>query len=136
VATFNLNGKYSIWWEDLKNIKGVCEEDLSWKQFEKYFWKKYLLERYFDEKAKEFYELKLGQLTIEEYVNKFLDLLKYVPYIKEEKAKAQRFISGLPKEYRNRIEFDEPKTLEDTIQKETYCHEQYGHQAESRGDWK
>ena len=122
VATFNLNGKASIWWEDLKNMKGVREEDLSWKRFEKYFRKKYLSERYFDEKAKEFYELKLGQLTME-YVNKFHDLLRYVPYIKAEKAKAQRFISGLPKEYRNRIEFDELKTLEDTIQKATYCHE-------------
>jgi hypothetical protein len=99
VATFNLNGKASIWWEYLKNIKGVREEDLSWKQFEKYFWKKYLSERYFDEKAKEFYELKLGQLTMEEYVNKFLDLLRYVPYIKAKKAKVQCFISGLPKEY-------------------------------------
>jgi hypothetical protein len=87
-------------------------------------------------KTKEFYELKLGQLTIEEYVNKFLDLLIYVPYIKAKKAKVQRFISGLPKEYRNIIEFDEPKTLEDTIRKATYCHEQYRHRAESRGDWK
>jgi hypothetical protein len=59
------------------------------------------LEKYFDEKAKEFYELKLGQLTIEEYVNKFLDLLRYVPYIKAKKVKVQFFISGLPKEYRN-----------------------------------
>jgi hypothetical protein len=134
VATFNLHGKASIWWEDLKNMKGVCEEDLSWKRFEKYFQKKYFSKRYFDEKAKEFYELKLGQLTMEEYVNKFLDLLRYVPYIKAEKAKAQRFISGLPKEYWNRIEFDEPKTLEDIIRKATYCHEQYGHQAESHGD--
>jgi hypothetical protein len=123
VATFNLNRKASIWWEDLKNMKGVREEDLSWKRFEKYFQKKYLSERYFNEKAKEFYELKLGQLTMEEYVNKFLNLLRYVPYIKAEKAKAQRFISGLPKEYGNRIEFDELKTLEDTIQKATYCHE-------------
>jgi hypothetical protein len=60
VATFNLNGKASIWWEDLKNVKGVREEDLSWEKFEKYFWKKYLSEKYFDEKTKEFYELKLG----------------------------------------------------------------------------
>jgi hypothetical protein len=37
VATFNLNGKASICWEDLKNVKGVHEEDLSWKKFEKYF---------------------------------------------------------------------------------------------------
>jgi hypothetical protein len=45
------------------------------------------LEKYFEEKTKEFYELKLGKITIEEYVNKFLDLLRYMPYIKEEKAK-------------------------------------------------
>jgi hypothetical protein len=74
-----------------------------------------LSEKYFDEKAKEFYELKLGQITIEEYVNEFLELLRYVPYIKAEKVKVKHFISGLPKEYQNRIEFDEPKTLEDTI---------------------
>jgi hypothetical protein len=98
VATFNLDGKASIWWEELKNMKGVREEDLSWKRFEKYFRKKYLSKIYFDEKAKEFYELKLGKLTIEEYVNKFLDLLRYVPYIKEEKVKEQRFIIGLLKE--------------------------------------
>jgi hypothetical protein len=136
VATFNLKGKASLWWEDLKNVKGVREEDLSWKQFEKYFWKKYLSEKYFNEKTKEFYELKLGQLTIEEYVNRFLNLLRYVPYIKAENEKVQRFISGLPKDYRNKIEFDEPKTLEDTIRKETYCQEQYGCRAEPREDWK
>jgi hypothetical protein len=65
----------------------------------------------------------MGQLTIDEYVNKFFDLLRYVPYIKAEKEKVQRFISGLPKDYRKRIEFDEPKTLEDTIRKANYCHE-------------
>jgi hypothetical protein len=90
-------------------------QDLSWEQFEKHFWKKYLSKKYFDEKTKEFYELKLGQLTIEKYVNKFLYLLRYVPYLKVEKAKVQCFISGLPKDYRDRIEFDEPKTLEGTI---------------------
>jgi hypothetical protein len=84
-------------------VKGVREEDLSWKQFEKYFRKKYFSKKYFNEKTKEFYELKLGQLTIEEYVNKFLDFLRYVPYIKEEKAKVQHFISGLPKEYWNKL---------------------------------
>ena len=136
VATFNLNGKASIWWEDLKNVKGIHEEDLSWEQFEKYFRKKYLSEKYFDKKTKEFYELKLGQLTIEEYVSRFLELLRYVPYIKAKKAKVQRFISGLPKDYQNRIDFDEPKTLEETIRKERYCYEQLGHRTKPRENWK
>jgi hypothetical protein len=37
LATFKLNGKASICWEDLNNVKGVREEDLSWERFEKYF---------------------------------------------------------------------------------------------------
>jgi hypothetical protein len=70
-------------------VKGIHENDLSWKQFEKHYKKKYLSEKYFDEKTKEFYEIKLGQLNIKEYIKKFLDLLKYVPYIKDEKVKFQ-----------------------------------------------
>jgi hypothetical protein len=89
IATFNLNGKASIWWEDLKNVKGIHEEDLSWEWFEKYFRKKYLSEKYFNKKTKEFYELKLEQRTIEAYANRFLELLRYVPYIKAEKVKVQ-----------------------------------------------
>jgi hypothetical protein len=103
VTTFNLNGKDSIWWEDLMNVKGIHKEDLYWEQFDKYFRKKYLSEKYFDEKTKEFYELKLGQRTIEEYASRFLKLLRYVPYIKLKKVKVQRFISGLPRTIRTRL---------------------------------
>jgi hypothetical protein len=136
IAIFNLNGKASIWWEDLRNVKGVHEKDLSWKQFEKYFRKQYLSEKYMDGKTKEFYELRLGQLTIDEFVNKFLELLRYVPYIKDEKEKMQRFISGLPQTYRDRIEFDEPKTLEEAIWKARYCYEQFGSKTRPHEDWK
>jgi hypothetical protein len=72
IAIFNLNGKASIWWEGLRNVKGFHAKDLSWKQFEKYFRKQYLSEKYMDGKTKEFYELRLGQLTIDEFFNKFL----------------------------------------------------------------
>jgi hypothetical protein len=136
MATFNLSGKPSIWWEDLKNVKWIHEEDLSWERFEKYFRTKYLSEKYFNEKTKELYELKLGKCTIEEYVSRFLELLRYIPYIKVEKEKVQRFINGIPKDYQNRIEFDESKTLEDTIQKAGYCYEQLGHQTKPREGWK
>jgi hypothetical protein len=60
IAIFNPNGKASIWWEDRRNVKGVHEKELSWKQFEKYFKKKYISEKYFDGKTNSFYELKLG----------------------------------------------------------------------------
>ena len=40
--------------------------------------------------------MRLGQQIMEEYENKFLELLRYVRYIKDEKVKIQCFISGLP----------------------------------------
>jgi hypothetical protein len=62
--------------------------------------------------------------------------MRYVPYIKDEKVKMQRFISGLPQSYRDIIEFDEPKTLEDTIQKARYFYEQFKSKTEPHEDWK
>jgi hypothetical protein len=136
IAIFNLNGKDSIWWEDLGNVKGVYEKDLSWKQFEKYFKKKYLSEKYFYGKTKEFYELKLGKLTIDEYIKKFLELMRYFPYIKDEKANMKRFISGLTQSYQDIIEFDETNTLEDTIRKERYCYEKFKSKTKPHEYWK
>jgi hypothetical protein len=101
----------------------------SWRRFEKYFKKECLSKRYYDENKKYFYELKLGQLTIDEYVKTFLDLTRFVPYIKDGKTKIQWFISGLPQYFQDRIEFDEPKTLEYTIRKERYCYEQFKQKA-------
>ena len=40
---------------------------------------------------------------MEEYVKKFLDLMRYVDCIKDEKIKIQRFLSGLPSFYKDRI---------------------------------
>jgi len=37
----------------------------------------------------------MGSMTDEEYMTKFLELLRYVPYLKVEKTKVQRFINGI-----------------------------------------
>ena len=61
---------------------------------------------------------------MDEYANKFLELLRYVRYIRDEKVKVQRFLSGLLQSYKDRIEFFEPRTLEEAIGKAKYCYEQ------------
>ena len=43
--------------------------------------------------------------------NKFLELLRYFWYIRDEKVKVQWFLSGLPQPYKERIEFYEPEFL-------------------------
>ena len=57
---------------------------------------------------------------MEKYENKFLELLRYVRYIKYEKVKIQRFLSGFPRSYKDIIEFYEPRTLEEAIRKAKY----------------
>ena len=61
---------------------------------------------------------------MEEYANKFLELLRYVRYIRDDKVKIQCFLSGLPQAYKDKIEFDEPRTLEEAIKKAKYCYDQ------------
>jgi hypothetical protein len=51
-------------------------------------------------------------------------LLKYVGFIKYEKVKVQRFLSGLPSFYKEKIQYDEPRTLTETIRKDKYLYEQ------------
>jgi hypothetical protein len=55
-----------------------------------------LSEHYYERKMKEFFELKLGTMTMEEYEKRFFEFLKYVDFIKDEKGEIQRFLSGLP----------------------------------------
>jgi hypothetical protein len=46
IDIFILNGGVSIWWEDLKELKGLKEIKLIWKYFDKYFKKACMLEKY------------------------------------------------------------------------------------------
>jgi len=75
-------------------------------EFERLFQKNYLFEIYYDDRENEFYELNMGSMTNEEDTNIFLELLRYVPYLKDAKEKIQKFISGLPAAYRDQIEFE------------------------------
>lgn len=62
------------------------EKEVSWEDFQKQFKSRYVSERYYDDRKKEFHESRLGQLTMDEFMTKFTNVLWYLPYIKEEEA--------------------------------------------------
>eukprot|EP00253_Pinus_taeda_P012064 PITA_12064 len=115
LAIFQLQGKATLWWEEVKIVKGVTEQNITWDNFQKFFKERYLTERFYDEKAREFHDLRLGQQTMDEFITRFTSLLRYIPYIREEKAKVQRFVSSLPLYMRERIEFDNPKSMDENF---------------------
>ena len=92
-------------------------------------------EQYYEERAKEFYELKLGSMTMKDLNSNFLSLLRYVPYLVDEKPKVQRFLSGLPYHIKDRIEYDNPKTLEEAMRKANFCFE-HNRKKENLANWK
>ena len=71
----------------MARVKRLDDRCVSWKQSKRYFQRKYLSEHYFERNMRELFDLKMGSLTMEEYEKKFLDLMRYVDCIKEEKIK-------------------------------------------------
>jgi hypothetical protein len=45
---------------------------------------------------KELFELKFGIMTMDEYERRFLELLRYFDFIKDDQTKIQLFLSALP----------------------------------------
>jgi hypothetical protein len=62
-----------------------------------------MLEKYYDKNMQDLFELKLGNMTMDGYERKFLELLRYMIFIRDEKVKIQRFLSGIPSFYKDKI---------------------------------
>ena len=105
-------------------VQHIKEKNVTWKEFKKHFEKKYLTKRYYDKKMKEFFELNLSSMTINEYERRFLELLKYVTFIKDETIKIHRYLSGLSSFISDKIQYDDPKTLEETIRRDKFLYDQ------------
>jgi hypothetical protein len=104
-----------MWWDQLVQVQHIKEKSVTWREFKKYFEKKYLTKRYYDKKMKELFELNLGSMTIDEYERSFLKMLKYVSFIKDEIVKIQSYLSGLTSFISEKIQYDDLKKLEEII---------------------
>jgi hypothetical protein len=125
-----------MWWDQLKQVEHVNESRITWKKFKKYFHKEYLSENFYDKKMQDFFELRLGSMTMLEYEKKFLGLLKYVKFICDDKVKIQIFLSVLPAFYKENIKYDELKTLTEAIKKAKYLYEQGQGRESLQKSWK
>ena len=65
-------------------VQHIDEKKVTWRELKRYIQKKYWTKWYCDKKMKELFELNLGSMTIDEYERIFLELLKYVSFIKDE----------------------------------------------------
>jgi hypothetical protein len=123
ISTYDLQGKETMWWDQLKKYNHLDEKRISWRKFKGYFQDKYFFEHYYERNMEYLFELKLGSMSMDEYEKRFFEMLKHVDFIKDEKVKIQRFLSGIPSFYSDEIQYDNPKTLEGTIRREKHIYE-------------
>jgi hypothetical protein len=53
----------------------------------------------------ECFEIMIGYMTMDKYEKIFTDLLRYVDFIKHEKVRIYRFLSGFSSFYKDKIQF-------------------------------
>ncbi|MQL80972.1 hypothetical protein Taro_013427, partial [Colocasia esculenta] len=76
-------------------------EQISWQQFLEAFLGEYLPDYVCPERRDLFHELVQGDLTVGQYYQRFLQLLRHVPHVPaSEQARTERFISGLRPDFR------------------------------------
>jgi hypothetical protein len=84
---------------------------------------------------KELFELNLGSMTIHEYQRRFLEFLKCVSFIKDETVNIQNYFSGMPSFISDKIQYDYPKTMEDTISRTKSLYDQHNGRPTFQKSW-
>jgi hypothetical protein len=125
IVFYQLKGKPSMWWDQLVQVQHIREKSVTYKELKNHFEKKYLTKRYYDKKMKEFFELKLGNMSIDGYERRFLEILKYVSFNKYETIKIHRYLNGMSYFINDKIQYDDRKNLEETIRRDKCLYDQH-----------
>ncbi|KAG8478886.1 hypothetical protein CXB51_028729 [Gossypium anomalum] len=82
------------WWNTLVSV--VPRERVTWEFFQIEFRKKYISQRFIDQKRKEFLELKQGSMSVTDYERKFVRLSRYArECVSSEAIMCKHFEDGL-----------------------------------------
>ena len=101
VATRLLEKRARTWWNSVKSRSTTPQ---TWPDFLREFDGQYFTYFHQKEKKREFFSLKQGNLTVEEYETRFNELMLYVPdLVKSEQDQASYFEEGLRNEIRERM---------------------------------
>ncbi|XP_012468723.1 uncharacterized protein LOC105786789 [Gossypium raimondii] len=87
------------WWKTLTSV--VPKERITWDFFQSEIQKKYISQRFIDQKRKEFLELKQGRMSITKYGQEFARLSRYArECVSTEEIMCKRFEDGLNEDIR------------------------------------
>ncbi|XP_021738194.1 uncharacterized protein LOC110704684 [Chenopodium quinoa] len=111
-AAMYLKEKADIWWRDNGDVISA-EANFCWETFKTKFREKFYPPFLRKQKAQEFINLQMNNMSITEYYNKFINLSRFAPeVVPTEELKAQRFEQGLTKQLQKDLAGKTFKTLD------------------------
>ncbi|KAF5445214.1 hypothetical protein F2P56_034280 [Juglans regia] len=102
-----LQGEAGIWWDTKRQLLALELGDvatLTWEQFKKEFDSSFFLETIKQQKALEFVNLTQGNMMVEQYAARFMELGRFALHlIGTEKMQARKFQDGLQPRIQNQV---------------------------------
>ncbi|XP_073137321.1 uncharacterized protein [Henckelia pumila] len=114
---FLLENMASKWWNSASAFMMAQQGCVTWADFRKAFSDLNFPPALRQEREVELLSLNQGEMTIDEYQQKFIDLLPFCPHVSESSAtKLDQFMLGLNQDIYERVAvFDNPSTYESLV---------------------
>ncbi|XP_022014933.1 uncharacterized protein LOC110914451 [Helianthus annuus] len=111
-----LNGALSWWNLQVQTLGEAAAYALTWNKLKELMRKKYCSRAEIQKLETEFWNLKMEGPKVAEYVQRFHDLSRVVPYLVEPEFKRiERFIWGLPPQILSMVTTSKPQTITEVI---------------------
>ncbi|XP_073119979.1 uncharacterized protein [Henckelia pumila] len=121
ILGFMLEGRARKWWRSTSTPFVAARGAVSWDEFRTAFQRFYFPPTLRQTKASELLNLRQGTMSIEEYKQKFFDLLSYCPHITESSmAKYDHFLQGLNPEIHRMVSVGSDMSFEGLV---NHCHQ-------------
>jgi hypothetical protein len=111
------------WWGNLERQLHLTPDTVSWELFEERFRRKYLPAFYEEQQIGAFHALVQGNITVEEYEIRFMELVKYVSHMDNDQRQAECFIYGLNLNIRAIVWMWKPSSVAEEVENVRYVEE-------------
>ncbi|KZV33889.1 hypothetical protein F511_11099 [Dorcoceras hygrometricum] len=96
LAVLQLREHAQRWWKGTSRVMRETGVVISWESFCAAFRQEYTPESFYNNREREFDNLKQGNLRVAEYARQFSSLLSYVPHVaNQERTNRNKFLRGL-----------------------------------------
>ncbi|XP_062077141.1 uncharacterized protein LOC133782017 [Humulus lupulus] len=125
LARFLLEQDAFHWWKGVRHYCYPYPSTITWGDFRREFYDKYFPRTYRDAKLSEFLQLKQGYMTVREYEDKFISLVRFArALVANEVDMCRRFEDGLRRDIRmivTAVGWTEFRGLVDAAQRVELC---------------